>query len=189
MSLAHYDDLVEEFNQEHGTSYHLANKDQLEASGTTFEEHVEYITSMDDEDFFNYLNDIHENYVDASNTESTLTEQQFAPYTTPATTEQRCYYGMYSQNYLYMVATWVSVNGQNHYSTVQSFGSATDWEHFPVVYPTSASYNFINLNQQVEITYTYDVYIAKGMIDLVYHSPMTIVFTANGGDIHIPVDL
>lgn len=80
-----------------------------------------------------------------------------SPRVSPVQTTQRYYYSGSSSKYLIMNAIWVSVDGQNRYMSVQSFGEAKTGV-YPSIHVTDYTYSFLNTAQQVRISYTYDIY-------------------------------
>lgn len=61
--LASYEAIVEKFNETYGTNYQIASQEQLESIGRSVEENVQFLTSMSEEEFWDYLYDAHLNYI------------------------------------------------------------------------------------------------------------------------------
>lgn len=61
--LASYEAIVEKFNETYGTNYQIASQEQLECIGRSVEENIQFLTSMSEEEFWDYLYDAHLNYI------------------------------------------------------------------------------------------------------------------------------
>ncbi len=56
-----YNEIINEFNKEHGTSYQIATDEQLSLIGVTPDERDAFIGSMSADEFKEYLTEIHNN--------------------------------------------------------------------------------------------------------------------------------
>ena len=64
-----YEDRLSEINEELGTNYKLATEDELNAMDTSMDKLIDFFTSMDLEEFEDYIMELHNNSVIEENTD------------------------------------------------------------------------------------------------------------------------
>ncbi len=134
-TLTPYLQILDEFNNEYGTSYKLATSDQLCIIGESTDEMNDFFNSMTDSEFYDYLyeaylldasDEIEYEQVDADDIFSVDNSETYADYTdvifssqVAHTGTQHYYYSGSATKSLYINATWSYGDGYyryNHYS-------------------------------------------------------------------------
>ena len=175
--LAPYEAELNTLNEELGTDYALQQSD-----GTSYEEMVEFFTSMSMDEFDAY---IHDAYVaekefeekegseliaimdENVNTRSTLSTQKF-------------YYD--GSNYLYMKAYTTTVSGQTIYT---GDVSSTGWSisSYPAYKSTSCTVSFSSDKKSATCKYNCTRYVSANVISTGIYTK-TCTFSAGGGNLY-----
>lgn len=174
--LAEYRAVLSRFNTDHGTNYQLATEQQLENIGVSNQEFIAFITSMSEEEFWDYLC-----YVSTNEIATELNENSGPKRVSPIAKIQRYYYTGNTNRCVYLKTTYLSVDGHNRYSTVTGFGA--EYSAYPAQVPTSYNAQITNNSTQVYVTYVYDYYLSKYITDAAYHTG-NVTFSVNGGNVY-----
>ena len=102
-------------------------------------------------------------------------------------TEQRYYYKSaqtssdYMANYLYANLYWVSADGENHYTQLDSYGGVIG--SYPGYRPYDCDCVFLNYSQDALCMFKNHLYYSDHIYDTTNTITVQVMFTANGGDV------
>lgn len=179
--LSVYQKVISQFNERYNTNYQIATEQQLERVGLSLYDEIEFITTMSEEQFWDYLCQIHKLETSSNqNIKIESYENNNVLRVSPLSKTQRYYYYSGSSNYLYMTSTYLNVDSKNRYSSVDSFG--TVHSSYPYWYPTQYSYQITNYSTQVIITFKYQKYLSRYIIDSANYQG-SVTFNVNGGNV------
>lgn len=180
--LSSYEERLEEINAKLGTSYKIADAEEVKATGWTYEQLIEYYTSMSLDEFEDYIVGLHENTPEFEPIEVVQpldTEPVLSTLATQST--QKFYYSSSNNNYLFITTNLVSSGGVSYYNNVLSYGRGPV-DKYPYYSPTGLSYTPSSDSRQLTCTFKCARYISAGIIDTGSYS-LKVTFTAGGGDL------
>lgn len=191
-----YAEIMSEFNEEYGTSYQIATPEQLEKTGQSMDEIVDFFTEMNEEEFWDYLCDIHsanlsnisnENAFTFDETNSMDVEVSLNSVNPPIETQatytgtQHFYYSGSSSKSLCISAMWSYGDGYYRYSPyLQNWGYTGN--SYPYFIPKNLSYTTQNASREMACSFTCDNCVGNGVFDLTVYT-VNVTFTAGGGDV------
>lgn len=199
-----YAEIMSEFNEEYGTSYQIATPEQLEKVGQSMDEIVDFFTEMNEEEFWDYLCDIHSVNLSSISDENAFTFDEtnsmdveaslnsinppIEPQATYTGTQHFYYRGSTAQS-LYIIAMWSYGDGYYRYSPyLQDYSWTCTEGSYPYYVPKGLSYTTQNASREMACSFTCDKYIGKGVFDLTDWT-VNVTFTAGGGDVWRAVEL
>lgn len=198
-----YDEIVSEFNDEYGTSYQIATPEQLEMTGQTMDEIVDFFTEMNEEEFWNYLCDIHSAELSSLSEESAFTFDESnsvdvkvslnsinPPVGTEATYigKQYFYYSGSDTKSLWIEAMWSYGDGYYRYSPYLRDYSYTGDNNYPYYIPKNLNYTTQNDSREMACSFTCDRCIGNGVFDATVWT-INVTFVAGGGDVWHAIEL
>lgn len=203
-ALSPYVEILDEFNEEYGTSYQLATPVQLDVAGESVEQMTDFFNDMSESEFYDYLYDAYlidlsdeSNYeqVCADEFDSSIELGAFMSYSTPDiinqtnnTGTQHYYYRGSDKQSLYITASWTYGDGYNRYSKyLDDIGATYTDGVYPYYAPYDSTYSLANYSREMDCTFYCTRYVAKYVTQGNYIIPVT--FVAGGGDIWGTVDL
>lgn len=181
-----YAAIVEEFNEEYGTTYQIATSEQLERIGSSTEELIQFFNAMSEEEYRDYLYDsylldVSEKFEIGEIVIEEPTKMAISPMTTVTETQQNFYYNSGYTNYLGIVATWVSVDGANRYITLKGFTQGQT--KYPYYDCYKFEYNITDYSQAIDCTYHCARYTNYGFTDLTDYT-LPVTFRAGAGHLY-----
>ncbi len=192
--LCHISKLLDEFNQEHDTSYKLADDKQLDAVGLNVKDVEDFYKNMSDEDFYSYIctayeRDMAKRSNDNSQDNTAVAENHLSfdgnfinPDEPMYSGTQKYYYRGSSTEFLTLTATWYYGDGDYRYSSVQSMGYGYTPGTFPYYVPYATSHTMQNDARDMYCVYYCSKYIGYGITDLTNWT-ITVTFHAGLGDV------
>lgn len=197
-----YAEIMSEFNEEYGTSYQIATPEQLEKTGQSMDEIVDFFTEMNEEEFWDYLCDIHsadlsdisdENAFTFDETNSMDVEVSLNSINPPIETQatytgiQHFYYSGSASKSLCIEAMWSYGDGYYRYSPyLQNWGYTAN--SYPYYVPNNLSYTTQNASREMACSFTCDKCVGNGVFDLTVWT-VNVTFIAGGGDVWRAVEL
>lgn len=195
--LSPYLSILTDFNEEHGTSYQLATEVQLSIINETSDDMIEFICSMNESEFYNYLNDAYlndieknldteqvpVNSIDNINTQTNLTSTEFTilPQASYTGTQHYYYRGSTTESF-YITASWSYGDGYYRYSTsLLDIGYTATEGCYPYYAPYNYSYAFANFSRELDCTFNCTKYVSKYLTQGNYI--ISVTFEAGGGNI------
>ncbi len=181
-----YQSIIDNFNEEYGTEFMFSDENVLLSEGSSKEEMVIFFTSMSYDEFNNYLFDAYERSIDFINSSKRLPETKvidvasvcdannIAQPRTIVTTSTQRYYAM-TDNYFWVTASWVSVDGANRYVSYIDAGIyyVPNTNHYQLISITG--YQFVpgSYMQQLKVSYRYTYQSAYGVSYGLYDQDIT----------------
>lgn len=176
-TLQKYEQKLEEINEKLGTNYKIANEQELEESNTTYAEMLAFYDAMSEEEFENYIMELHNLNIQVDETNS-LVEYNSSNNMSRSSSVEEQYFYYNSDNYIGIETYNIKIGGISYYQGVKSY------------YCTKNSYPCYNIigftgtpssdSTQLTCTFKCNKYLSPTIIDgNVYNINNT--FTAHGG--------
>lgn len=177
-----YEYTLSNFNDEYGTNYQFASYDDMKSCGMSYEDALNFIYQMDQDEFNAYLYEIYSNSINHSANLDCQSVDNTKPSdsTMQSGTQKHYYSGSYSK-YFYINATWSYGDGYYRYTNIQNAGSYSDGQSFPCWVCRDYSYSLTNSSRSVNVKYYCDKFIGPMLTDATSYT-VTHTFNAGQGD-------
>lgn len=177
-SILPYADILDELNEELGTSFAFPTNEVLERAGMNREEVIADILSTEVENYEQLIRNQYGNFNQESSSGVMDNNEQIVPM---ATTETSKAYYASSTNYVSVTATTYYADGANRYSSIDSYsyGYTTTPFYKPYDMTSTISSGSTNVNCAF---YSYKMLNASVSYDSWEPHKLTATFTAGGGN-------
>lgn len=156
-----YEDRLSEINEELGTNYKLATEDELNAVDTSMDNLIDFFTSMDLEEFEDYIMELHNNSLIEESTDCREENSIM-----PLADDSKQFYFYDKVHWFYLDTKTVTVNNVVYYNSFVDAGSGFDLTE---TYPQYSSYNYdysvSSDSRKMTVKYYCTKYLSKYITD------------------------
>ena len=165
-------------NEELGTQYKIPTNEELAVTDMTVQELNDFYTSMDLNEFEEYILEMHDQ--NAQNSEARIqnviaVNDGISARATE--TEQFYYYSSSNRNYFTLKSKIVTVNSVAYYNSFVNAGYNSKATGYPYYVPMSISYSVSSDSRQMTVSYNCSKYISATLIDTGYYT-INVTYTA-----------
>ena len=165
-------------NEELGTQYKIPTNEELAVTDMTVQELNDFYTSMDLNEFEEYILEMHDQ--NAQNSEARIqnviaVNDGISARATE--TEQFYYYSSSNRNYFTLKSKIVTVNNVAYYNSFVNAGYNSKATGYPYYVPMSISYSVSSDSRKMTVSYNCSKYISATLIDTGYYT-INVTYTA-----------
>lgn len=173
-----YKEKLAVLNEEMGTQYKIPTREELSATDMTVQELNAFYTSMNLEEFEDYILEIHaQNITDnEARTQNVVAVSEGMP-ARATETEQFYYYSSSNRNYFTLKSKIVTVNNVAYYNSFVNAGYNSKATGYPYYVPRSISYSVSSDSRQMTVSYSCSKYVSATLIDTGYYT-INVTYTA-----------
>lgn len=173
-----YKEKLAVLNEEMGTQYKIPTREELSATDMTVQELNAFYTSMNLEEFEDYILEIHAQIIrdNEARTQNVVAVSEGMP-ARATETEQFYYYSSSNRNYFTLKSKIVTVNNVAYYNSFVNAGYNSKATGYPYYVPRSISYSVSSDSRQMTVSYNCSKYVSATLIDTGYYT-INVTYTA-----------
>lgn len=177
-TLKMYNEKLADINEKLGTQYKIPTREELTATDMTFQELIDFYTTMTLEEFETYILEMHtKNMSDNETRVQSIIVADGSASARATETEQYYYYSSTNKNYFTLKSKIVTVNNVAYYNSFVNAGYNSKATGYPYYVPNSISYSVSNDSRQMTVSYYCAKYISATLIDTGYYT-IAVTYTA-----------
>lgn len=176
--LVPYKEKLAAFNKIMGTQYKIPTSEELSATDWTIQELNNFYTSMNLEEFENYISELHaQNIADNEAKPLNAVVANGWKSSKATETEQFYYYSSTNKNYFTLKSKIVTINNVAYYNSFVNAGYNSTATGYPYYVPSSVSNSVSSDSREMTVSYKCSKYISATLIDTGYYT-IDVIYTA-----------